>query len=74
MYVINDCWKSIKTEVMRKLEDSVSGRVKTELNEKCVVLFEIVTDNKVHAAFLHTHVLLGKKFKKIRYSEKLRCK
>ena len=71
MYVINDCWKSIKTEMMRKLEDTMTGRFKTELKEKNAWKFEIVTNNKVHAAFLHMHVLLRKK---IRYREKIRCK
>ena len=50
MYVINDCWRNIETEVMRKLEDD---GVRTELKDKNAWIFEIMTDNKVHAAFLH---------------------
>ena len=32
--MINDYWKSIKTEVMKKPLDSMSGRIKTLLKEK----------------------------------------
>ena len=32
--VINDCWKNIKIEVIRKPVDSIPGRIKTVLKEK----------------------------------------
>ena len=32
--VINDCWKNIKTDVIRKSIDSMPGRIKTVLKEK----------------------------------------
>ena len=35
-----------------KLEE-MFGRVKTELKEKNAWIYEILTDKKVHAAFLH---------------------
>ena len=45
----------MKTEVNKKLVDSMSGRVRRKSIRRKKWTYEIVTDNEVHAAFLHIH-------------------
>ena len=40
---------------MRKREDSISGKVKTDLKERNAWTYKLLTENEGHAAFLHMY-------------------